>query len=74
MSGRAIPADTGPLAAIRQQFPAWRLWRSDAGRFWATRVGKPPRPPGWWAKTVDGDTPSELRENIAEQERRIDSG
>ena len=64
----------GVLAAIRRQFPDWRLWKSDEGRLWATRVGKDPKPPGWWAKTVDADTPAELGETIAEQEKRLNSG
>jgi len=67
----------GPLAAIRRQFPNWRPWRSDAGRLWATRTdrrGRPSGAPAEWAMTVDGDTPSDLREAIAEQENLKDSG
>lgn len=65
----------GPLAAIRLQFPNWRLWRSDVGRCWATRVGRPPEsPPYGFAMTVDGDTPAQLREAIEAQEERAGSG
>lgn len=65
----------GPLAAIRLQFPGWRPWRSDAGRCWATRIGKPPEnPPYGWAATVDGDTPAQLRKAIEAQEERAGSG
>lgn len=70
-----MTGDTGPLAAIKRQFPRWRAYRSDEGRFWATRTGTPPvRLPFGWAMTVDGDTPRDLREAIAEQEELPDTG
>jgi hypothetical protein len=61
--------DGGPLAAIRREFPGWRPFRSDAGRWWASRVGvrRPRNPPHWWAMTVDGDTAEDLREALAKQ-------
>ena len=74
---KAGPEDTGQLAAIRRRFPRWRAWRSDAGRLWATRTDRPGRPsgaPAEWAMTVDGDTPGQLREAIAEQEQLRDTG
>jgi hypothetical protein len=60
----------GPLAAIRRQFPGWQAWRSDAGRFWATRVGgrRPAWPQAEWAMTVDGDGPGEIRAALERQE------
>jgi hypothetical protein len=66
----------GPLAAIRRQFPGWRPWRSDAGRYWATRTGRPPAGTvlGGYAMTVDGDTAAELREAIEAQEDRAVPG
>jgi len=62
----------GALAAIRRQFPGWRPWRSDAGRFWATRIGVrlPDHPPDWWAMTVDADTAGKLHEALSDQEAR----
>jgi hypothetical protein len=65
----------GPLAAIRRQYPDWRPWRSDAGRFWATRAGTLPRriPPGY-AMTLDGDTPAQLAEAIRAQEAKVPGG
>ncbi|MEU7912526.1 hypothetical protein [Microbispora bryophytorum] len=53
---------------------AWRIWRSDAGRWWATRE----RPFDVAAeeagahRTVDGDDLDELRRVIAEQESLAD--
>ena len=75
MNDQMQSADTSPLAVIRRRFPGWRLWRSDVGRFWATRVGRPPkRLPYGWAMTVDGDTPRDLLDAIAEQEEHVDTG
>jgi hypothetical protein len=45
-------------AEIRRDYPGWNPWQSDAGRWWAARTGR----------TVDGDTPDELRAVLAEQE------
>lgn len=63
----------GPLAAIRKQFPGWHPWRSDAGRFWATRNGEhhwDADHPSGWSMTVDADTAAELRKVIEDQEAR----
>jgi len=71
-TGDAAGAGTfGPLAAMRQQYPGWKLWRSDARRFWATRTGRlPVHPPGGFAMTVSGDTARELAEALADQEAK----
>lgn len=58
------------LSRIAGEFPGWRPWVSDAGRWWATRRGRwPADPPEWWAMTVDADDAEGLRSAIAEQER-----
>jgi hypothetical protein len=58
------------LSRIAGEFPGWRPWVSDAGRWWATRRGRQlADPPGWWAMTVDADDVEGLRSAIAEQER-----
>ena len=69
--GSAAGAGTfSPLAAIQRQFPGWQIWRSDAKRFWATRVGggRSAYPQAEWAETVDGDTPGKLAEALTRQE------
>jgi hypothetical protein len=61
----------GTLAGIGQDFPGWQPWRSSAGRWWAVRQGRagtPPGAPAEWARTVDGDTPEQLREALTVQE------
>jgi hypothetical protein len=58
------------LSHIAGEFPGWRPWVSDAGRWWATRRGsRLADPPEWWAMTVDADDADGLRSAIAEQER-----
>ena len=69
-----MPDTRGEVAAelsrIAGEFPGWRPWVSDAGRWWATRRGRRPAdPPAWWAMTVDADDAEGLRSAIAEQER-----
>lgn len=31
------------FANLEAEFPGWHIWRSDAGRWWATRTGVVPR-------------------------------
>jgi hypothetical protein len=59
------------LIDVAQDFPGWRSWQSNPGRWQATRTGAtlPGRPPQWWSLTVDGATLKELRHAIGEQER-----
>ena len=60
-----------PATANHATVPGWRIWRSDAGRWWATRNNPFPRSAEaiGAARTVDADTVDQLREVIAEQER-----
>jgi hypothetical protein len=51
-------------AAIEQEFPGWRVWRTaDAGTWWASRRGL-----RWMCepRTVAGDTPDDLRAELRE--------
>jgi hypothetical protein len=58
------------LSRIAREFPGWRPWMSDAGRWWATRRGRRPAElPPWWAMTVDADDAAGLRSAIAAQGR-----
>ena len=67
--------DEAVITATCRQFPSFgRPWRSDAGRYYATRTGAartPPRPhvPFAWAMTVDGDDEDDLRRELDRQER-----
>jgi hypothetical protein len=62
------------VTAIGRDYPDWHVWRSQAGRWWATRLGhnQPAshRDPEF-AMTVDADTVGELREALAHQRHRF---
>jgi hypothetical protein len=64
------------LDDIQRDFPAWHVWISAAGRWWATRTGKiaatHDRDPDF-AMTVDADTSAGLREALTFQQRRFGS-
>lgn len=67
------------LAEIARAYPDWTIWRSDAGRWWATRhhpLTAAQREAGC-AMTVDADDPESLQEKLREQEelaRSVDPG
>jgi hypothetical protein len=61
------------LSSIERDYPAWHIWRSQAGRWWATRLGHA-RPTASaeagepeFALTLDADTAAELRQALARQ-------
>ncbi|MFC4533763.1 hypothetical protein [Sphaerisporangium dianthi] len=61
------------LAEIAREFPEWTIWRSDAGRWWATRhrlLTERERDAGC-AMTIDADDPEGLRGRLLEQQRCI---
>lgn len=66
-----------PKAATSSETPpGWRVFRSTAGRWWATRerpFAEAENQAGAW-RTVDGDDEIELRQAIAEQESRAALG
>lgn len=66
--------DMSESAAIRREFPAWNPFRSDAGRWWASRIKGRKRLPAGAAMTVDADTPDKLRDVIREQEGLAGTG
>jgi hypothetical protein len=56
------------LDAIEAQFPGWRVWRSRARRWWATRAGGGRRVNDGGDRvpmTVDADTEDGLRAQLA---------
>ena len=76
----AAPSAASPLAALEEQFPGWRVWRSrPRGLLWATRRGNvhyndDPRRPAGWSITIGAvQTPGELRALLTEQ-RALDAG
>jgi hypothetical protein len=56
-------------AAIEEEFPGWLVWRSDAGRWYATRSGDltDAQLQAGYAMTVAADDPARLRELLRDQ-------
>lgn len=56
-------------ATLEAEFPDWMVWRSDAGRWYATRAGKltDQQLLSGFAMTVAADSPDSLRGLLREQ-------
>ncbi len=60
------------FAELEAEFPGWHVWRSNAGRWWATRTGSVLRREDLGAgrvMTVDADDVSSLRDQLLTQIR-----
>ena len=58
------------LKRLRDKYPGWHIWMSQARRLWATRKGPISlchRPDFRWSMTVDADTSEDLDKQLAEQ-------
>jgi hypothetical protein len=58
------------IAQLEAEFPGWHIWRSNAGRWWATRTGLVQRREELGAgrvMTVDADDDESLREQLIAQ-------
>ena len=58
------------LAQLETEFPGWHIWRSSAGRWWATRTGLVLRRDELGTgrvMTVDADDEDSLRGQLAAQ-------
>lgn len=55
---------------LEAEFPGWHIWRSNAGRWWATRTGSVLRRDELGTgrvMTVDADDETDLRKQLAAQ-------
>lgn len=60
------------VAELKAEFPGWHVWRSNAGRWWATRTGTVLRRDELGAgrvMTVDADDAAALRGELVLQAR-----
>lgn len=60
------------IAQLEAEFPGWRIWRSNAGRWWATRTGSVLQREALGTgrvMTVDADDEHSMREELATQAR-----
>jgi hypothetical protein len=58
------------LAELKSEFSGWHVWRSNAGRWWATRTGAVLRREDLGTgrvMTVDADDPNALRDQLLTQ-------
>jgi hypothetical protein len=58
------------LAMLRDKYPGWHIWMSQARRLWATRKGRISPEASRdcrWSMTVDADTSEDLGEQLQEQ-------
>lgn len=61
--------DSAALARLRERYTAWSIWRSDAGRWWATRhaeITRTDRVAGA-ERTVDADDSVQLAAVLDQQ-------
>jgi hypothetical protein len=61
---------SGQLNSLRDNYPAWHIWISQARRWWATRKGQisPNRNRDCrWSMTIDADTPEDLGKQLGQQ-------
>jgi hypothetical protein len=63
-------------AAIESEFPGWLVWRSDAGRWYATRTGDltDAQLQAGYAMTVAADDSGGLRELLRDQQDKEAGG
>jgi len=60
----------GRIAQLEADFPGWHIWRSNAGRWWATRTGSVLRREDLGTgrvMTLDSDDDRGLRDQLAAQ-------
>jgi hypothetical protein len=58
------------ISQLEAEFPGWHIWRSNAGRWWATRTGSVLRREDLGTgrvMTVDGDDEKDLRVQLVTQ-------
>jgi hypothetical protein len=58
------------IAQLEAEFPGWHIWRSSAGRWWATRTGSVLRRDDLGTgrvMTLDADDEPELRAQLESQ-------
>jgi len=58
------------IALLEADFPGWHIWRSNAGRWWATRTGSVLRRDELGTgrvMTLDADDETDLRGQLAAQ-------
>ena len=58
------------LGMLRDKYPGWHIWMSQARRLWATRKGRispDSSRDSRWSMTIDADTSEDLDKQLAQQ-------
>ncbi|HXT89521.1 MAG TPA: hypothetical protein VN714_09715 [Trebonia sp.] len=58
------------VSQLEIEFPGWHIWRSNAGRWWATRTGSVLRREDLGTgrvMTIDADDETDLRDQLVKQ-------
>ncbi len=71
MDAIGLKVSDDELNRLRDKYPAWHIWMSQARRLWATRKGcispdysRDSR----WSMTIDADTSEDLDKQLEEQD------
>ncbi|HLI37324.1 MAG TPA: hypothetical protein VKV80_08275 [Streptosporangiaceae bacterium] len=70
MASADLKISDDELSRLREKYPAWHIWMSQAHRLWATRKGHIPpnrNRDSRWSMTIDADTSDDLDTRLAEQ-------
>ncbi|MFB9681174.1 hypothetical protein [Streptosporangium vulgare] len=64
------PAEVTARDLLAQKFPGWTIWRSNTGRWYATRHAWPTEAEGraGCARTINAATPADLSQLLVDQE------
>lgn len=70
MTATDLKVSDDELGRLRDKYPAWHIWMSQARRWWATRKGNISFRDDQdlsWSMTIDADTPEELDKQLEQQ-------
>jgi hypothetical protein len=70
MAATDLKVSDDELNRLRDKYPDWHIWMSQARRLWATRKGRISlchSPDSRWSMTVDADTSENLDKQLEEQ-------
>ena len=70
MDATDLKVSDDELNRLRDKYPAWHIWMSQARRLWATRKGRISLCRGRdsrWSMTIDADTSEDLDKQLEEQ-------
>ena len=70
MAATDLKASDDELERLRERYPAWHIWMSQARRWWATRKGQIALSRNQdfrWSMAIDADTSEDMEKLIDEQ-------